>query len=188
VGITNVGLTNGHWQEEETMERTESTTAEKVLQLMDRCQVSDLVYRLGVCLDEGRFDQMRDLLVEAATAKTPGGTAEGREAVVAQAERNHSRDDHIQHVITNLLVDLEGDRARVRANLVVHFAGPADPQEVAAPVRYSLGEVYRFEALRATEGWRLSRVETVPVWSSGTVDRRPLAAPSAQGGGLLAEA
>jgi 3-phenylpropionate/cinnamic acid dioxygenase small subunit len=161
------------------MDRTQTTTNEEAQRLVDRRQVSDLVYRLGVCLDDGRFDEMPLLFVEAATAKTPGGTAEGRDALVAQAERNHSRDDRIQHVITNLLVDLEGDRAKVRANLVVHFAGSADREELAPPVRFSLGEVYRFEAARTPEGWRLSRVETIPVWSSGSVQRRPVPATSA---------
>jgi len=138
--------------------------------LVDHNEITELVYRLGMCLDEGRFDRMRSLLVEEATARTPGGTANGREAVIAQARRNHRPDQLIQHIITNVLVELNGDQAKVRANLVVHFASAADARVAtpAPPIRFSLGEVYHFDAQRTAHGWRLSRVETSPIWMSGT--------------------
>ena len=134
------------------------------------------MYRLGVCLDEGRFDEMPALFVENASADTPGGAAQGRDAVVAQAERNHRPVDRVQHVITNVLVDLQGDTATVRANLVVHFAsapsdGDAAPAAAAAPappVRFTLGEIYHFDVVRTAEGFRFSHVETVPRWMSGS--------------------
>ncbi len=137
--------------------------------LTDRADITDLVSRLGVVLDEGRFDEMPSLLVEDATAHTPGGAAVGRDAVVAQASRNHGPDQHVQHVVTNVLVDPAGDHdhARVRANLVVHFAPSPTEAVVAAPVQFVLGEVYRFDVVRTAEGWRFSRIETVPVWMSG---------------------
>jgi 3-phenylpropionate/cinnamic acid dioxygenase small subunit len=140
-------------------------------QLTDRSDITDLVSRLGAVLDEGRFDDMPGLFVEEATAHTPGGTAVGRDAVVAQASKNHTPDQHVQHVITNVLVDLDDDdHARVRANLVVHFAPEPDdaPATLAVPVQFVLGEVYRFDVVRTAPGWRFRRVETIPVWMSGT--------------------
>jgi len=143
--------------------------------LADRSEIAELVNRLGTVLDEGRFDEMRSLLVEDATARTPGGQAEGREALVAQASRNHRPEQPIQHLITNLTVVLDGDRASARANLVVHF-GPAGGGSTAAgtlapPVELTLGEVYRFGLVRTPEGWRFERIETTPVWTSGTLVR-----------------
>ena len=137
----------------------------------DRADVTDLVYRLGICLDEGRFDELQHLVTEDARVRTPGGRAEGRGALVAQAQRNHPPDQRFQHVITNVLVDLNGDRATVRANLVVDttIAGEAPAGGPAPPRRCAVGEVYHFEVLRTPGGWRLSRVETVPVWLSGSL-------------------
>jgi SnoaL-like protein len=140
-------------------------------QLYDRTEITDLVYRLGSCLDEGRYDEMRELLVEDATVSTPGGRAEGREALIAQARRNHPADQRFQHVTTNVLLELDGDRAKVRANLIVTIttpdAGPSDTP--APPPRCTIGEVYSFELVRTRGGWRFSRIETVPLWVSGTV-------------------
>ncbi|MDQ8046239.1 MAG: hypothetical protein REI11_16655, partial [Patulibacter sp.] len=64
-------------------------------------------------------------------------------------------------------VDPQFDRAAVRANLQVVFA---DPEAVCEPVpepRFTLGEVYAFDAVRTPAGWRLARVEIRPVWKIG---------------------
>ena len=153
--------------------------------LIDRTEVTDLISRLGVVLDEARFEDMPALLAEDVSVHTPGGTAAGREAVIAQASRNHRPEQPIQHVITNVLVDLGGagdsDRAQARANLVVHF-GPLDGGSDAAglqapPVESTLGEVYRFGLVRTPDGWRFSRIETTAVWTSG----KPIRPPRADG-------
>lgn len=142
-------------------------------QLADRAEIADLIYRLGACLDDGRFDEMRELLVADATVRTPGGRAEGRDALVAQAARNHPPGQRFQHVTTNVLVEVAGDRATARANLVVHVTTPdgtpPTPTAPAPPPVASLGEVYRFELARTPTGWRFAHIETVPLWVWGTL-------------------
>ena len=162
---------------------------QQLQQLADRNEITNLVYRLGAFLDHRRFDDMRSLLVEDATVRTPGGTAEGREAVIAQADRNHHPDEPTQHLITNVLVDLEDGRAEVRANLVVNFAAPtgSDQSLPAPPRKYTLGETYHFVVVRTPKGWRFSQIAATPVWiaplsaaflaaasrRAGTPDRSP---------------
>jgi SnoaL-like protein len=122
-------------------------------QLIDRQAVVDLVDGLGAWLDEKRFAEARELLTEDVRVQTPGGVAEGIEQVAAQAARNHAVPT--QHVITNVRVALDGDRASAGANLVVTFAGER---------LRTLGERYAFEARRTPEGWRLSSIRVAPVW------------------------
>ena len=79
-------------------------------QLDDRQAVTDLISRLGLWLDgETTLEQARAILAEDVSVSTPGGTAQGIDKVVAQARRNH--EVPTQHVITNVLVDLDDDRA-----------------------------------------------------------------------------
>lgn len=134
----------------------------RTAELQDRIEITELVYRLGACLDEHRFGDLRSLLSEDATATTPGGTAHGRDAAIAQATRNHVQYDRLHHLITNVLVDLDGDRAAVRANLVAMFIREAGRPELA------LGAVYRFQAQRTFQGWRLAGLEVDPVWRLDT--------------------
>jgi hypothetical protein len=122
-------------------------------QLIDRQAVVDLVDGLGLWLDEKRFGDARDLLTEDVRVQTPGGVATGIEQVAAQAARNHAVPT--QHVITNIRVALDGDRATAGANLVVTFAGER---------LRTLGERYAFEAVRGPEGWRLSSIRVQPIW------------------------
>ncbi len=119
----------------------------------DRQHIVDLISRLGRWLDDKRFDDARSVLTEDVTVSTPGGQAEGIERVVAQASRNHQVPT--QHLITNVLVDLDGDTATATANLLVTFAGDTVEQQ---------GERYRFGAARTDAGWRLRRIEVTPIW------------------------
>jgi hypothetical protein len=149
--------------------KDDTTHQRQLRELLDRNEITALVDQLGRALDEGRFDDFRAIYTVDATAKTPGGRADGVEALIAQASRNHSDDKRIQHFISNVMIDLRGDTAEVRANLIATFtpAASAEPRTAPEP-QFTLGEVYRFDAVRTAEGWRLSRVETTPVWSTGT--------------------
>jgi hypothetical protein len=129
--------------------------------LTDRQAITDLVNHLGLWLDEKRFYDTESLFTEDVTVATPGGQAQGVGLVAEQARRNHGY-ERIQHVITNVLIDLDGDRAQVRANLIATLVPSAD--EPAAHT--TLGERYRFEAVRTPQGWRLSRVAVDPIWTA----------------------
>jgi SnoaL-like domain len=60
-----------------------------------------------------------------------------------------------------LIVDLDGDQAAGRADLLASFAhtGPTDP----AP--FLVGEVYRFTFRRTAEGWRIASLSSTVSWS-----------------------
>jgi hypothetical protein len=135
--------------------------AVSIRDLDDRLRIEQKISTLGRCLDERDFEALRELFTVDATVTTPGGTAVGHDALIEQARSRHSSDDGIQHLITNLLVELDGDRASVRANLLVSFAnaGPADP------LPFLLGEVYRFALARTADGWRITTLTSKPTWS-----------------------
>jgi 3-phenylpropionate/cinnamic acid dioxygenase small subunit len=132
--------------------------------LTDRLDLQEMISRVAAGLDEHRFDDLRALFLEDATAQTPGGTAQGRDAVIAQAVRNHEDYDRLQHLVSGVLVDLDGDRATVRANLVGVFG--KSPENLPSRV---LGAVYRFEAVRTDDGWRFASLGVRPVWFYGDV-------------------
>jgi SnoaL-like protein len=130
--------------------------------LTDRQAITDLVSRLGLWLDEKRFSDTESLFTEDVTVATPGGQARGVGLVAEQARRNHDYEG-IQHVITNVLIDLDGDRAEVRANLIATLV----PSAAEPAAHATLGERYRFEAVRSGDGWRLARIEVEPIWKAG---------------------
>ncbi|GAB3957745.1 hypothetical protein GCM10029978_001070 [Actinoallomurus acanthiterrae] len=124
--------------------------------MTDHVELSALVTRLGLWLDEKRFDEARTIFTEDATADTLGGTVHGVDALAAQARRSHPADVATQHFITNPRIEVDGDHAAIDANLLVVFAAPTGQR--------ILGERYRLEAVRTPGGWRLSRVAASPIW------------------------
>ena len=128
----------------------------------DRRALSVLVSRLGVWLDEHAPDTGRALFTVDAEAHTPGGVAKGFDALIAQARKNHQVPS--QHFITDKLIELDGDRAVVKANLLVVFVHDDGPRVQ--------GERYEIGAVRDKDGWRISRVQARPVWEGNYVASR----------------
>jgi hypothetical protein len=148
-----------------------ATAAEGVVrlhELADRAELADLLARQGLWLDEQRFEHAATIFTEDASAHTQGGQSRGLEALTAQARRSHADFAATQHVTSNVLIDLDCDRATVRANLLAVFVRDAAAPEPA----FTLGGRYRFEAVRTPTGWRFSRVEVTPVWRSAGIPRQ----------------
>jgi SnoaL-like domain len=123
-------------------------------QLSDRAELIDLVARLGGWLDGRAEDDAPDVLADDVTVTTPGGRAEGRAAVAAQARANH--DVPTLHQITNVLVDLDGDRAAIGAAVTAAFADDG-----------ATGGRYALQAARTDAGWRLTSIAMEPVYRRG---------------------
>jgi SnoaL-like domain len=159
------------------MQATDSTSLDDILQrLYDRQAIAERIAQLGRMLDEKRFDNARSILADDVVVQTPGGEARGFEAVVAQARRTHTVRN--QHAISDVLIDVDGDRAQARANLIVTFAADPGARLVVGDAEHpdsflTLGEVYRFEAVRTDDGWRLSRIASERLWSSRPLPARP---------------
>jgi hypothetical protein len=120
----------------------------------DRDELTDLVGRLGLWLDGKRFDEPLTVFTEDAQVTTRGGTSRCAEVLAAQARRNHTVPT--QHFVTNPLVEVDGDRAAIGANLVVVFAEDGGPRV--------LGERFVLGAARTPAGWRLSSVRVRTIW------------------------
>jgi hypothetical protein len=148
-----------------------------ITRLADRAELTELIFRVSLCLDEHRFEDLADLFVEDGVVVTPAGAARGRAALVAHAVQGNAQYERMQHVTSNVLIDFDADgaggdedaaatdaaadRARIRANIVAHLCEGADPNPVVARGGVSLGK-----AVRTPEGWRLTELEARPTWAT----------------------
>jgi hypothetical protein len=126
--------------------------------LADRAELTDLVTRLGNWLDAGATGDPAALFASGVRVSTPGGDSEGVDAIVAQAQRNH--EVPTLHVITNVLSDVDGDTATVRANMIATFA------DSETEVRRT-GGTYAFDAVRTPTGWRFASITIKRVFREG---------------------
>ncbi|GAB1644490.1 hypothetical protein KRMM14A1259_49130 [Krasilnikovia sp. MM14-A1259] len=143
-------------------------------ELSDRSAVTDLVARLGVWLDGHGLDDPGTVFTADVTAVTPGGVQQGIDAVAAGARGQHSGYARLQHFTSNVLVDLDGDEASVRANLVAVFISGGD-----RPATRVLVGHYRFGTRRTPQGWRIARLEVLPSWGAPVDSAALIPSPAA---------
>src|ERR1051326_8128505 len=102
-------------------------------------------------LDEGRFDEMAALFTADGTWETAFGSATGAVAVAALARRIREKAGPNRprgvHLVTNIVIALDGDRARVRSNWTVVQNGPNGPG-------IGSGGAYADEMVKEEGRWR----------------------------------
>jgi 3-phenylpropionate/cinnamic acid dioxygenase small subunit len=89
---------------------------------------------------------------------SPRGTAEGLEAVHAHLRRSTPDGERSQHLTTDVVVALDGDRAEITTNHLVSFYRDREERHRLVGLRH------RYAATRGPQGWRLRRAEITPLW------------------------
>lgn len=136
----------------------------RVGELADRLALTELVSREAFWLDEHRLDGAEAFFTEDATARTPGGEAEGPAAIAELANRAHGKYASTHHLPTGVVVDLDGDTAEVRFSAAIAFTVEGD-EVVLSTARY------RLDARRTDAGWRFSRLEITPATGTAPLPR-----------------
>jgi hypothetical protein len=141
-------------------------------ELADRAAVADTVTRMAWYLDRRDWDAMTglftDLVYTDYTSLWGGTTHEASVDDLLSTDRQGSWRrtigglDATQHLITNILVDLDGDEARATANVVGHHR-LANPH--GSPL-WTIGGTYDFRLVR-TDSWRIRAITMTITWAEG---------------------
>jgi hypothetical protein len=119
-------------------------------EIADRLEVVELFARLARVLDEGTPDDLREIYTKDIVVQSPrGGELRGIDDVVAYVTATH--EDRTQHLHSDVLVNIAGDRAEASANQLAVFY-----REGEAPHRRS-GLHLKYTAVRTPQGWRFDR-------------------------------
>jgi len=101
-------------------------------------------------LDDGRFAEMAALFTEDGTWDTAFGKATGRAAIAELASSLRQRGEQPRpravHLVTNIAITLDGERASVRSNWMVMQNSPQGP-------RIGSGGGYLDEMVRNGGSW-----------------------------------
>ncbi len=124
------------------------------LSIEDRFGINDLFVRYTCALDAGDADTVIDCFAEDGTLVSPAvGEHTGRAAITEFAHRFarfQAGGSQLRHVISNLMMTVDGDRAHATCYLTV-FMTKDGTSKLLAPGRYEC-------ELRKTNGsWRFQR-------------------------------
>lgn len=137
-----------------------------------RVEAIELISRYFAAIDDKRLELSiveSTFTSDGKMIRPNGAELIGPEAITQAQSVSFARFRATQHVITDHVVDLETDRARIRANVVaVHLwaAGHGDP--CALESHFTAGGVLRVELVRIENTWRVQQLSNRVVWRSGS--------------------
>lgn len=135
-------------------------------------QIVELINRYFAAIDDKRLDLVlaESTFAPAAKMVRPNGAETVGPAAICEAQNeSFARFRATQHVMTNHVVDLAGEHARVRANVIAtHLWAPGQGDPVALESHFTAGGVITVEVVRFERGWRITRLENRVVWRTGS--------------------
>jgi hypothetical protein len=138
----------------------------QVQHLLDRSAILATLDRVGVMLDEHAIDDLRSLFTDDVVSHFGDDLVVGVRALRRRARKTSETLDGIHHIFSGVLIDLEGDHAAIRANLISTVVQRAPAPR--PPVTH--GMIYTGTAVRAPGAWRFSEMRLRPVWRSSSAD------------------
>jgi hypothetical protein len=141
-------------------------------EFVDRLQIVELVSRYFAAIDDKRLDDRA--IVEATFASdgrvvSPDGSElVGPEAIFDGKTASFARFRTTHHVITDHIIDLDGETAQLRANITaMHLWGFEEGDPHALQSHFVAGGVLNAIAERTRDGWRLRELSNCVAWRTG---------------------
>jgi hypothetical protein len=143
---------------------TPETLARTVRSLADRAEISELIDRYITAFDQliavpRDDDWYRSVFTSDLRLTFPIGGHSGIDGVAEFNRAARAKWARTHHLSANHLVSLDGDRATVRAHLLVTHV-PADDEAA----RLSTGSHFDAAAVRTPDGWRMRELIFHLVW------------------------
>lgn len=133
----------------------------------DEEAIKRLLFEFAAANDGQDFERLPDLFTDDVVVEHPKGEAHGRAVFIPQMQRAVERHFTSHHMITNVRIALDGDRAKAVGYFhSVHLDDPTRPDQ-----HEDHGGWYLVDVARSPDGWRIARLKQVSVWSAE--NRRP---------------
>ena len=155
---------------EETWQNKQNGTIDTT-ELADRMQISELLSRYFAAVD----DKCIDMKIVKATFSgdgkivRPNGSAlSGWKDIFDGQSKSFTRFRATHHVITDHVINIEDNKAKVRANVTAMHLwnfNESDPNSLQS--HFVAGLVLSAIAIKTSDGWRISELANRNIWRSG---------------------
>lgn len=135
-----------------------------IRELFDRSDLADLVARHSLWIDERRYDETDQLFTEDVIVTSLRGEARGIEALIALVRKGHDDYTRTLHNKSNIVIELDGDTATVRAHDIAVFTIDEKTEAIAAGIHH-------YKARRTPAGWRFNHLEVTPIALTTPLER-----------------
>jgi len=145
--------------------------ADVLTQLADRAQIGELLSRFCSYIDDQKFTAAAAEAIftrDGRYMRPNGAAAVGPQAIASEAARSFRRFRATHHVTTDPIIDLEGDTARLRANMTaMHLWAEEESDPRSLQTYFVAGGVFEAVAVRTADGWRFKELKSRITWRTG---------------------
>jgi hypothetical protein len=134
-----------------------------VRRLTDRQEIADLCARYAFALDTKDWALLESCFTDAPVFVHPGGLLEGFPAILARARGALERLDASQHLLGNVVADIDGDSARCTC----YFQAQHVRNGIPGGGTYIIAGSYTDTLARTASGWKIAERVQVYVWRDG---------------------
>lgn len=135
-------------------------------QVAAKLEITDVLYRYATALDSRDRKLLSEVFLDDAVFEIGGGVGrfEGVNAIADVVMLYLGGLEASQHIITNPVVELEGDRASSRCYLhAQHYL----PDQRTGGNTLEIGGTYHDELVSSDVGWRIRKRELEVTWTEG---------------------
>jgi hypothetical protein len=149
-----------------------ATIAARLRELADREEIRSLVDRYVIIIDthdpeHTGDDVYREIFTEDVELVFPIGGYHGVAGLADFETAARTPWAHTHHLAGNYAIDLHGDRATLRAQVIGTHVHPADPPGRGTGPLFVVGCHYDAELARTPDGWRFGYLRLVVDWTAG---------------------
>lgn len=134
-----------------------------VAELVDKHEIADLCARYAFALDQRDWPALRACFTDAPVFVHPGGRIEGVAGIVERARGALEPLDASQHLLGNVLVELDGRDARS----ICYFQAQHVRAGTPGGERYIIAGSYADRLVRTPQGWRIVERVQAYLWRDG---------------------
>ena len=133
--------------------------------IVQKLEITDVLYRYATALDTRDWGLLGEVFApDAVYTIGVHGEFVGPSAIGAKIASLIGGYESTQHLITNPVIDIDGDRARASCYLhAQHYL----PDQRTGGNTYEMGGTYRDELVRTPDGWRIARRVLDVAWRDG---------------------
>lgn len=137
---------------------------DSVQHLADQLAIVQLLNRYGFALDDRDWEALRTCFTaDAVYTFSHGLRVEGFDEIAGVCRRALDPLDLSQHIVTNHLVELSGDRATARS----YLHGQHVRRGIPDGETYIVAGRYTDELVRTPDGWRICARDLTSLWEAG---------------------
>jgi hypothetical protein len=153
------------------VEQSDQIMTTNIKEFIDRAQISDLLSRYFKAIDDKCLDRTTveaTFTADGRIVRPNGAALVGREAILDGQKKSFARFRATHHVTSDHIVDLDGDTARLRANLTaMHLWSDEQRDPNSLQTHFVAGGVFQVRAVRTADGWRINELTLRNTWRTG---------------------